>query len=366
MKIQFKNNWDETLQRFDAWFHNKEHDRPLMNLWIKRKENNKINAPMMTEEPFADDGDMYLNVEKNFARRFNQYCRDIEPVAEAFPQFSMDLGAGSMALYLGSEPVFTPETIWFTPIVEDYNKGLRYDADSKWWNKHCDILRRQIELTKDTDIACCIPDIIENIDILSAMRDPQTCCFDLYDEPEGVMKTLNEIKELYPIFYNTMYDIVKRSDGSSAYTAFNIIGSGKTAKIQCDFAALMSPEHFDEFIIPSLEDQCSWIDNTIFHLDGPECFPQVDSLMAIEKLGGLQWTPGARNPRAGDESWYPLYKKVRDADKALWLSLMDYTPEESIEVTKEIVRKFGYRGMFFNYPVMNENQAHLLMEQFKK
>jgi 5-methyltetrahydrofolate--homocysteine methyltransferase len=287
-------------------------------------------------------------------------------MCEAFPQFSMDLGAGSMALYLGAEPIFAPETLWFQPFLESYEQPLRYDPDNIWWQKHLEILRRQVELAKDTDIACCIPDIVENIDILSALRDPQTCCFDLYDCPEDVKKAMDSITKLYPIYYDAMYDIVKREDRSSAFTAFNIVGPGKTAKLQCDFAAMMSPEHFNEFIIPTLEDQCSWLDNTLFHLDGPECLSHVDAILSIEKLGGLQWTHGARNPRSGDESWFPLYKKVKNAEKGLWITLMEYTPDESIEIADQLVKKFGHKGFLFMFPYMDQKQGEQLMIKAEK
>jgi len=361
MNFQFKDNWAETLQRFDAWFHNKPHDRPLMHICVSRKEHNRLPVSRLPEELFANEADMYLNTDKQFSRIFNYYSQDVKPIAEAFPQFSMNLGAGSMALYLGSEPIFAPDTLWFKPFMENYDQALKYDPNNIWWQKHLEILRRQVELTKDTDIVCCIPDIVENLDVLSAIRDPQACCFDLYDHPEGVKTALDDITKLYMVYYDAMHDIVKRSDGSSAYTAFSIIGSGKTAKLQCDFAAMMSPEHFDEFIVPTLESQCNQLNNTIFHLDGPECFPHVDSLMAIKNLGGLQWTPGARNPRAGDESWFPMYQKVKDAEKGLWIGLVDYQPDEAVAVADRLVRQFGYKGFFFIFPEMEPEQGEQLL-----
>ena len=358
--MQIKNNWRETIERFDAWFHHKPTDRPLMNIWVKRNENEKIAEPL-PEEPFTDSSDMYLNTDKQFARIFNLYTQNVYPMAEAFPDFSMNLGAGSMALYLGSEPTFTPETVWFKPFLDDYSQELKFDPDNIWWQKHLAILLRMVELAKDTDISICIPDIVENMDILSAIRDPQLCCLDLYDNPEGVKKTLDAMTKYYPMYYNAMHDIVKRPDNSSAFTAFSVIGSGKTAKIQCDFAALMSPEHFKEFAIPGLRDQCSWIDNTVFHLDGPECFPHVKPLMEIERLGALQWTPGARNPRAGEEIWFDMYAQVKEAGKGLWISLADYPPEEAIARAKKITKKFGRDGLYFLFPVMEREQAEQLM-----
>lgn len=359
--IQLKNNWEETIQRFDAWLQHKNTGRPLMNLYAYRDPASPP-YPKYTEEPFDDARDMFLNADKNFARLMNFYGW-VEPLAEAFPQFSMNLGAGSLALYLGSEPLFAPDTLWFTHFIEEYDDclPLRYDPDNVWWRKHLEIIRRQLELTRNTDIMVCIPDLIENIDILSAMRDPQTCCFDLYDYPDEVHEALQNISDVYMTYYDAIYDLVKKPDGVCAYTAFNILGTGKTAKIQCDFSALLSPEHFDEYILPSLKRQCEEIPNTMFHLDGPECLCHVDSLMSIEKLGCLQWTPGARNPKAGSEAWYELYTKVRNADKGLWIGLSDYEPEEAIAVADQLVKKFGPAGMYFHFPYMPRDMADALL-----
>ena len=363
--IKFKDNWDETRQRFDAWFSNKKTDRPLMRIFAHRNPD-ELPCEKLPELPFDDFADQYLNVEKNYARAAN-FFTDLKPMAESFPQFSMNLGAGSMALYLGGEPDFAEDTVWFKHFITDYDSFLpfKYDPDNQWWKTHLDIIKKQVELTKNTDIMVCIPDIIENIDILSAMRDPQTCCFDLYDYQKQVASALQNIQDCYMTYYDTIYDIVKK-DGVSSYTAFDIMGTGKTAKIQCDFAALMAPDQFDEYILPSLKYQCDNIDNTLFHLDGKECIVHIDSLMSIEKLGTLQWMPGAGNPGAESEQWYPLYKKVKEADKGLWISLTEYTPEEAVFYADTLVRKFGAKGFYFHFPNMTESQAEALMIKAEK
>jgi len=367
MSLQIKNNWNETIERFDAWFHNKPCDRPLINAWANREEGDFLIPERLVEEPYSDLKDRYLNPDKRFTTVMNWFCRDIKPVAEAFPEYSINLGAGSMALYLGAEPDFAPDTLWFKHFVEDYSDvlPLTYDPENIWWKKHLEIIRRQVELAKDTDILIGIPDIVENIDILSALRNPQDCCYDLYDYPDEVKQALDNITKLYPVYYDAIYDIVKREDGVSAYTVFNIAAHGKTAKVQCDFGAMMSPEHFKEFIIPTLKEQCSKLDNTLFHLDGPECIPHVDALMTLENLGALQWTYGARNPGSADERWFDMYKKVKEAGKGLWFSFDD-PPEKAIADADKIVKKFGHQGLFFNFPRMSQKLADELMIKAEK
>ena len=358
--IRLKDNWEETVQRFDAWFAHKNTGRPLMNIYAYRTADD-IPYEKLEEKPYENPRDQFLNTEKNFARLMNFYTF-VKPLAEAFPQFSMNLGAGSIALYLGSEPDFAESTLWFGHCIEDYGTALplKYDPENYWWKAHLDIIKKQLELTGNTDVMVCIPDLVENIDILSAMRDPQTCCYDLYDYPVQTVRALQDIQDCYMTYYDAIFNLVKK-DGVSAYTAFNILGTGKTAKIQCDFAALLAPDQFDEFVLPSLKYQCGRIGNTMFHLDGPECIVHIDSLMGIEKLGALQWTPGSRNPGAGSEQWYPLYKKVMDADKGLWVGLSEYSLEEAVAHADTLVKKFGSKGLYFQFPYMTAEQADALM-----
>ncbi len=360
--IHFKDNYEETEQRFKTFFKGERTSRPLLNIWTPRTGKFRIDLPLMDILPYDSAEDIYTNTEKNYARCFNHnlYYR---PRGEAFPNFSMNLGAGSLALYLGSRPIFRPETVWFRKIDEPYDRllPLRYDENNKWWMLHRDIVKRQRELAADTDIMICMPDLIENLDILASLRGSEQLCYDIYDHPYDIKKALNDISTLYPVYYNKLYDLIVNDNNTTAYTAFNIMGKGKTIKIQCDFSALIDNSQFREFVIPSLQKQCDFADNVLFHLDGPECIHHVKSLMQINGLGALQWTPGAANPPAGDECWDDLYKTVFENGRGLWLALYDYKTDEAIARADRLVKKFGSKGFYFIFGSMSDREADELL-----
>jgi 5-methyltetrahydrofolate--homocysteine methyltransferase len=230
------------------------------------------------------------------------------------------------------------------------------------------MIRKCAEQAKNTDIIVTVPDIVENIDIISAMRGPHQCCYDLYYYPNKKKKALSQITDLYDIYYGMIYDIIKKPDGSSAYGPYNVYGSGKSAKIQCDFNALISPEHFDEFIMPCLRRQCDGLDNIVFHLDGVECIAHVDSLLSLDRLGAIQWTPppGPSDIKAANDRWFDLYKKVRRGGKGLWLSLAEYGPEGSIEAADKIIKEIGPEGLYLQFPEMDKKLAESLMLHAEK
>jgi len=361
--MKYKENWEETKERFISWWKGSNIDRPIMQIVAKRK--NPIEELEDTWTAKTPE-DKYLDVERRVIDLRN-FCRTHKFLAESFPALDINFGAGSMALYLGSEPEFSWDTIWFKECIDDLKEcgPLKYDPESYWLKKHLDAVRRGQELAND-DFLVNIPDIVENLDILSAMRGPQNLCFDIMDEPELVKLYVAQIDELYFKYYDQFYDIIKGKDDSSSYTAFSIWGPGKVAKIQCDYSAMISPDQFREFAIPSLRQQCQKLDFSIYHLDGPDAIRHVDALMEIDELNALQWTPGAGQPDGGSEKWYPIYDKVVAAGKSLWIMLSHGKLNDWIESADRLVKRYGPEKLYLLFPIMEEEDAKRLLEKAER
>lgn len=356
--MRFKENWAETQRRFTAWWNGDKIDRPMLNIIAKRVKPIESLEPV---QPAANPMDFHLDVER-LVKEMRNTCRTHAFMAESFPYLNINIGPGSMATYLGSEPNFSWDTVWYTECIRDvkqYNE-ITFNPRNYWWVHHQELIIKARRLS-NYDFLIAIPDIVENIDILSAMRGPQELCFDMIDEPDLVKSCIGRIDDLYFKYYNAIYDIIKLPDSSSCYTAFSIWGPGKTAKVQCDFSALISPSQFRKFVIPSLRAQCRRLDNSLYHLDGPDAVKHVDALMEIDELNALQWTPGAGKPDGAWKEWYPIYEKVREAGKSLWISISDGTVEDWIRGADGVVKAFGSQGLYFLFPVMEEEEAQRLI-----
>lgn len=361
--MKYKENWEETKDRFKAWWQRSNIDRPLMKIVAKRKE--PLEELEEVWKPQTPE-DRHLEVDRK-VKNLRNYCRTHRFMAESFPSLDINIGAGSMSVYLGLEPEFRWDTVWFKECIDDWETwgSLKYDSKNYWWNRHLNAMKRGKELAQD-DFLVNIPDIIENLDILSAMRGAQNLCFDMMDQPELVKTYLNQLDEIYFKYYDNMYDIVKDKDGGSSYTIFSIWGPGKTAKIQCDFSAMISPDQFREFVLPSLRKQCQELDFSLYHLDGPDAIKHVEALMEIDELDALQWTAGAGQPDGGNERWYPIYDQVRDANKSLWIMFSDGNINDWIESAEKLVKRYGPEGLYFLFPVMEEENALYLIEKAEK
>ncbi len=353
--MNYVDNWAEIKQRFEAWWNLKGMDRPLMRIVASKREySGNSNNNIKYENP----EEYYTNIKKR-VEQYKNYYKTHKFYAEAFPNFDINLGAGSMALYLGCEPIFSEDTIWFKKCVKEswHDFGpLCYNPNNLWWKRHIEMINQAKELING-DFPIGIPDIIENMDILSAMRGPQELCYDLIDEPELIFGYLKQLDELYFKYYDTIYNLVKLEDESSVYTAFQIWGPGKTAKVQCDFSAMMSPSQFKNMVVPFLREQCKKMSNSMYHLDGPGAVKHLDALLEIEELNAVQWTPGAGDPDGANEVWYPIYDKIISANKGLWIGIGEGMYDDWIDKVGKLVKRYGPHHLYILFPEMSDEEA---------
>ncbi len=344
MNNRYCKDFEAVKQRFEGWWNHEDIGRPLMHVAAPR--------PGFTgTAPVPKDLIAKYTDPEYLTAAVRHQLDSTVLLADSFPNASCDLGPGSMALYLGSEPKFNEDTVWYTEVLEDAEEfaNLRYDPQNKWWLKHQAILKRMVELAGD-DYLVSIPDIIENADILASLRGPQELCYDMVDCPEDVEVGIQKIDELYFQYYDVLRDFVAERDGTVCYTVFNILGPGRVAKIQCDYSALISPSMYRDLIVPSLRKQCRNLTHSMYHLDGPDAIKHVDALMTIDELKALQWTCGAGQPDGASERWFPIYDKVRDAGKSLWIQLYDGGPADWEAGTRRILERYGKYGIYFYYP----------------
>ena len=93
--------------------------------------------------------------------------------------------------------------------------------------------------------------------------------------------------------------------------------------LQCDFCAMLSPQQFEEFVLPDVATQCSRLNHSIYHLDGPGQIAHLDILLEIDDLDGIQWVPGSGNPQCESVRWRPIYEKILEKNKLLVLQCFD-------------------------------------------
>ncbi|QDU70544.1 hypothetical protein [Mucisphaera calidilacus] len=270
------------------------------------------------------------------------------------------IGPGDLAAMLGARWKFSKNTVWYEHCIDDpeTHPPLELDTTSFAYRRLTEIVRAEIELA-DGRYLVGIPDLIENIDILAALRDPQTLLLDMFDNPEWIERSVMAINEAYFKAYDHFYGLVRDDEGWSLFGAFSPYGPGKTAKVQCDACSMFGPDQFERFVLPALTQQCDYLDFAMYHLDGEECWPNLDHILSIESLQALEWTPkfAYADEGGGHPKWYDLYKRILAAGKSV--QAITVKPDEVIPLLDAV----GPKGMYICCHTKTEAEAEKILER---
>jgi hypothetical protein len=347
----WKSNWEECKQRFVKWWNR---ESLLVGMWgapeISHCIHDNVPAPAKPatiERRYCDAA--FRAAENHFRLSRSVFPLDIVPVAIT------DFGPGSLAMFLGSQPWFAEDTVWFHPCLEQELEPerlppLQFDENNPWWKISKQVIRACVERARGKYIVGC-PDLIENMDVLSSLRGGQTLCMDLIERPDWVEQKIWEINDVWFAAYQRVYDLIKLEDGSSTFGAFYIWGPGKVAKLQCDASAMFSPKMYKQFVVPALTAQCDWLDHSLYHLDGTQAMKHLDSLLAIESLDAIEWTPQAGIETGGHMRWHDLYRRILAGGKSVQVVNVE------LHEIQPLLDAIGPRGVYLMIQFKDEHEA---------
>lgn len=380
--MKYKKNWEETKEKWSNYWKQQNTGRPVMCVIARKPE---IEEAAQNGEP-ADvcrsqgkhydlpeelvcctPEEKYLDPEK-IVGRYRHFCETHEFLGESFPNMHVDFGPGCLAVYLGSKINFAMNTIWFEEGVKEWedHPAFAFDENNEWFKKHIELTKKCREFAGD-DFYVCVPDLMEGLDVLAALRGTFNMLYDVAEEPEEIQKRVKEVNDLYFTYYDRFYDLVKNDqDGGSAYMVFQIWGPGKTAKIQCDFGAMISPEYYRQYALEGLRKQAKVLDNVVYHLDGPDNIRHLDAVLEIDEINAIQWVPGDSGPDGTLEKWDEIYDKVIGMGKSIWVKVYSGGFEDWVRNADRLVRKYGSSSIFLHFPEMSLEQAEILMDHAEK
>jgi len=310
--LEFKPDFEDARKRWLAFWQQEIIDRPCCLMRAQKDGMPKVPGPRYlsgAREDFQVVADQVL-----------AHAASIWWGGDAIPSYTPSFGPDMMAAWLGADLEFDPNeygTDWVKACVDDWDKWLpiRLDPDNRWWQRmleFCAALARAFE----GKMLVAHLDLHSNMDVLSAMRTPVRLCLDMLDIPQVIDRAMRDVRGLYRPIYDALYQAgqMQRYGTAGWVPAYHPV---RTNTIQCDFAALIGPEHFRRFVLPALEEEADYLGHCVYHLDGPECLVHLDDLCSIRHLDCIQWTTGARNRPFGD--WLDLLKSIQAKGKSLWI-----------------------------------------------
>lgn len=350
--LAWKPDWAEARRAFVDWW---EHRGLAVAVTAPRDEPwERLPAPSPSVSPET----LWLDVEYRVASSLRQMANTYHGGVAA-PIFNADVGGpGSLGLFLGCEGHPAPTTVWYSPCIEDpdAHPPLRFSAANVWWQRHVAAMRRGREESRGRFLVGC-PDLVENLDTLAQLREPQRLLMDMIERPGWVKDRLAEINAAFYESYEGLWPWLCDPWGGSAFRAFGLWGPGKTVKVQCDLSCTIGAEMFREFVVPPLAEQCAWLDYSMYHLDGTQAVHHLPALLEIEALDAIQWTPQSGLPGGGAPCWYDLYRRIKAGGKSV------QAINVRVDEVEPLIEAVGPEGMLIMARAKTEAEARALLRR---
>jgi len=349
MSLLYKEDWEETKERYRAWWAHENTGRCCLAVRAPRGDPPAIPEPVRPPTP----EERWYDLEYTAALCEYTHSRTFYG-GEAFPVWHGGYpGHKRLAVFLGCPITLDMSTGWLDPILtgEDIEfESLELDENEKHFQFALRSLERACREAKGNSIPS-IGAFGGCGDTLAALRGSDRLLYDVMDRPERVAAADRYLMDIWMRVYDRFYPIIRDvSEGSSAW--FELWSPGKFYPTQNDFSYMISPRMFEDLFIPTLEKQTGFLDHTVYHVDGVGAFAHVKALCRLPRVQAIQILPGAGKP--SPLAYLPVLRKVQAAGKNLHITIPANEVEEALSV-------LSARGLFIETWCGTEEEARWLL-----
>ena len=344
----WKSNLEETKQRYINWWN---HKGIILNMWEHFQEGVQPHAEITPPAPAKDLSQKWFDPQWR-AEYLDWYVAHSSLKADILPVANTQLGPGSLAAILGGVFEGGEDTIWIHP-NPDFTDEIVFNPEHPNWILHKELLKA-CKAKANGHYFVGMPDLMEGLDVLAALKGPDRVLLDTVMQPEILEQQMQQINDIYFKVFDELYDIIREGD-EMAFCYFSSWAPGKMSKLQSDISTMISQDDYRRFVQPFIREQCQKIDYTLYHLDGVGAMHHLPALLEIEELNAIQWTPGVGEPQGGSPKWYDLYKKILAGGKsvmACWVTLDELKP---------LLDHIGVDGIHLEMDFHNEKEVEQAM-----
>ena len=349
MGLVYKPDWEETKQRYLAWWNGEYFGRCALAVTAPKAQPPRVEPPRAPADPVQRWTDLDYIAELNDYVHATTYYG-----GEAFPVWTGGYpGHTAIPAFLGCPVTLDEATGWWDPILTeaDWDVGhLRIDCDNHWWQ----FALRLLHTAAAEATGKSIPSIGAfggSGDTLAALRGTERLLYDCTDYPDRVRSAEVYLMDQWCEVYGSFYEVIHAaSEGSTCW--FSLWAPGRFYAAQCDFSYMISPRMFRELFLPAIEEQIQYLDYAVYHLDGVGAFSHLPALVELSRLHAIQVLPGAGKP---SPLHYPdVLMKVQAAGKNLHITI----PSEEVQSALKLL---SARGLFIQTSCRTEQEAQDLL-----
>ena len=356
MNLLYKEDWEETKERYKAWWAGDPIGR--CGLWViapRAKPFDVPEPPPAPKTPEARWTDLdYISACNEHGHAHTFYGGEAFPVwASGYP------GHKCLPAFLGCRVDLAFDTGWVQPMFtgEDFDcSGLALDERNPRFQYAIREQERAAAEARGKSIPAICTALGGSGDSLAWLRGSERLLYDVVDRPGRVLAAEMHLMDLWIQAYDRFYNIAREAaEGSTTW--YPLWAPGRFYSPQNDFAYMISPKTFRDLFLPSIEKQLDHLDYAVYHVDGEGNFNHIDALCELTKLRALQILPGTGKP--SPLHYMPILKKVQAAGMGLDLFI---GPNE----VETALRELSARNLFIHTYAGSEDDANRLLKNAEK
>ena len=356
VEIEGMPHFGQAMERVYAWYENEIIDRPPVrfmahNSFLEAAKQNISDLSPQQKETWWFDAELQadLFIKSIAGQRFH---------GETFPVFFPNLGPDVYAAFYGAQLVFGDVTSWSVPLVNEWEQAdqLHLDLENMYFKKIEQLTQCALERCPGKFLVG-YTDLHPGLDCAAAWRDPLQLCYDMVDNPDQVRRLAKLAIQDFERIYNH-FDSILKDAGQLSVSWMGIPSYGRMHIPSCDFSAMISPAHFQEFGLPLLGQEVKSMTHNIFHVDGRGVARHLDAILSVPEVHAVQWVQGV-----GDDypimQWVPFIKTIQGGGVPV---IVDLSPSE----LNEFMAVMDPRGLFLWMATSSEEQELAILERLKR
>lgn len=346
--MRFKPDFDECIARIYAWYDHIVIDRVPVRF---HHHNIEYERWRVVEGSWKSIEDRWLDVDFQVSA-FVKSLGGAEFFGETFPVFWPNLSAVVYNMFLGQAVDFDNMTAWTHPCIEDLENlpELKVERDGVYFKAIEAMTGRALEHAQG-QFMVGYTDMYAGIDCTAGLVGSERMCMDLVTDPNGIHGLIERTYREYPAVYDHFDRILKKHDQLSV-TWMNLPSFETFNVLACDFAVNISPDHFDEFCMPILRKEAETFTHNVFHMDGAGVGKNIDSILTLPNLAGVQWVQGCGKDKPIMQ-WILLVEKIQEAGKSVIVDL-------ELDELDEFMSNVDPAGIMLWIPAQPKDQQDVL------
>ncbi len=197
------------------------------------------------------------------------------------------------------------------------------------------------------------PGQFENIDLLNMLRGHEETMLDLAMNPEQRKARLREMRDLSEENNNHFQRLIEKRQGEVGYVSWTGLWSRQVFRCaQADAAACLSPEMFEEFVLPELDVIGERYGQVHYHTCGYK--QHLELCLSRSYMKVIQDSPSCKEPGNGP-AHLEFYRRVQEARSCLDL-------DAGAEHVEFLIRHLRPEGLHIGTWVNSITEAEELLD----